>query len=116
MPTLVHLANEREAASIRRSGIKTGKKQKWNLLHAHYAKLLPVAPMVKRIETLGGVKTFVGVYFKVDSKTKVFAGTYKATHKHSELGKTIKQLQTMEDPIGNEIIPEPSGDLPSKPQ
>ncbi|MGN6435942.1 MAG: hypothetical protein ACTHMM_05385 [Agriterribacter sp.] len=51
-----------------------------------------------------GVKTFVGIYFRVDSKTKVFAGKYNADHKHIELGQAIKEIQMMEDPLGYEII------------
>lgn len=50
-----------------------------------------------------GVKTFVGVYFKVDSKTKVFAGKYNTEHKHIGLGQAIKELQNLDDPLGYEI-------------
>jgi hypothetical protein len=52
----------------------------------------------------GGVKTFVGIYFKVDSKTKVFAGKYNTEHQQIELGQAIKEIQTMDDPLGYEII------------
>ena len=52
----------------------------------------------------GGVKTFVGVYFKMDSKTKVYAGRYNQDHRHIELGEAIKEIQTIDDPLGYELI------------
>lgn len=52
----------------------------------------------------GGANTFVGVYFEIDSKTKVYAGRYNQDHKHIELGEAIREIQALEDPLGYEII------------
>jgi hypothetical protein len=103
MPTLVHLADEREASNIKRSGIKIGKYRQgifcMPVLQNFYLSHQWLRELKRR-----GVKTFIGVYFKVDSKTKVFAGKYNTEHKHIELGQAIKELQTLDDPLGYEII------------
>jgi hypothetical protein len=103
MPTLVHLADEREAAKIKRNGIKIGKFRQgifcMPVLQNFYISHQWLRELKRR-----GVNTFVGVYFKVDSKTKVFAGKYNTEHKHIELGQAIKEIQTLDDPLGYEII------------
>lgn len=103
MPTLVHLADERESASIKRNGIKIGKYRQgifcMPVLQNFYVSHQWLRELKRR-----GVKTFVGVYFKVDSKTKVFAGKYTTEHKHIELGQAIKEIKALEDPLGYEII------------
>ena len=103
MPTLVHLADERESANIKRNGIKISKDRQgifcMPVLQNFYLSHQWLRELKRR-----GVKTFVGVYFKVDSKTKVFAGKYNTEHRHIELGQAIKEIQTMEDPLGYEII------------
>lgn len=103
MPTLVHLADEREVSNIKRNGIKMGKHRQgifcMPVLRNFYVSHQWLRELKRR-----GVKTFVGVYFKIDSKTKVFAGRYNSEHKHIELGQAIKEIQTMDDPLGYEII------------
>ena len=51
-----------------------------------------------------GVKTFVGVYFRVSSAEMVYAGKYGKKHKHIPLGQAIKELMDLEDPLGYELI------------
>jgi hypothetical protein len=103
MPTLVHLADEREASNIKRNGLKIGKFRQgifcMPVMQNFYLSHQWLRELKRR-----GVKTFVGVYFKVDSKTKVFAGKYNSEHRHIELGQAIKEIQTMDDPLGYEII------------
>lgn len=103
MPALVHLADEREAANIKRSGIKIGKYRQgiycMPVLQNFYLSHQWLRELKRR-----GVRTFVGVYFKVDSKTKVFAGKYNTGHQHIELGQAIKEMQSLDDPLGYEII------------
>jgi len=103
MSTLVHLADEREASNIKRNGLKIGKFRQgifcMPVMQNFYLSHQWLRELKRR-----GVKTFVGVYFKVDSKTKVFAGKYNSEHRHIELGQAIKEIQTMDDPLGYEII------------
>lgn len=103
MPILVHLADEKEAASIKRNGLKIGK-------HRQGIFCMPVMPnyyvshqWLRELKRRG-VRTFVGVYFKLPSDTKVFAGKYNEGHKNITLGAAIKEIQSMEDPLGYEII------------
>ncbi len=51
-----------------------------------------------------GAKSYVGVYFKMNSKEKVYAGRYNKYHRLIELGEAIKEIQTIKDPLGYEII------------
>ncbi len=103
MPTLVHLADEKEASNIKRNGIKIGKFRQGifciPVMQSFYLSHQWLRELKRR-----GVKTFVGVYFKVDSKAKVFAGKYNSEHRYIELGQAIKEIQTIDDPLGYEII------------
>ena len=48
--------------------------------------LLPGIDQWLRELKRGGVKTFVGVYFKLDSTEKVYAGRYNEPHRQITLG------------------------------
>lgn len=103
MPTLVHLADEREISSIKKNGIKIGKHRQGIFCMPILTNFYLSHQWLRELKR-SGVKTFVGVYFKMDSKTKVFAGRYNQDHRHIELGEAIKEIQTIEDPLGYEII------------
>lgn len=103
MPTLVHLADERATRKILKFGIKIGK-------YAGGIFCMPVLPnfyvshqWLRELKR-NGVKTFIGVYFKVDSSQLVFAGKWNEAHKHITLGQAIKEIMTFEDPLGYELI------------
>lgn len=51
-----------------------------------------------------GARTYVGVYFKLDSKTLVYAGKYNQEHNHIPLGEAIKEIMSLDDPLGYELI------------
>ena len=51
-----------------------------------------------------GAKTFIGVYFKLDSSEMVYAGKYGEQHKHLPLGEAIREIMGLEDPLGYELI------------
>jgi hypothetical protein len=103
MPTLVHLADERETSSIKKNGIKIGKFRQGIFCMPILTNFYLSHQWLRELKR-SGVKTFVGVYFKMDSKTKVFAGHYNQDHRHIELGEAIKEIQTIDDPLGYEII------------
>ncbi len=101
MPTLVHLADEKDATSIKRNGIKIGK-------HRQGIYCMPVTPnffmshqWLRELKRRG-VKTYVAVYFKAPSKTMVYAGYFNSDHKHITLGEAIKEMQ--DTPLGYELI------------
>ena len=103
MPTLVHLADERETSSIKKNGIKIGKHRQGIFCMPVLTNFYLSHQWLRELKR-SGVKTFVGIYFKMDSQAKVYAGHYNQDHKHIELGKAIKEIQTIEDPLGYEII------------
>jgi hypothetical protein len=103
MPTLVHLADERDATSIFKNGIKTGK-----LSSGIYC--MPVLPnfyithqWLRELKS-NGVKTYIGVYFKLASDENVFAVKYNQEHKQLTLGEAIKEIMEIDDPLGYELI------------
>jgi hypothetical protein len=103
MPVLVHLADEKDTVSIRKNGIKIGKRRQG----VFFMPVLPnfyVSHQWLRELKRNGAKTFIGVYFKLDSKTLVFAGKYNQAHKQITLGEAIKEIMSLEDPLGYELI------------
>ena len=103
MPTLVHLTDEKQSKKILNAGIKPGK-----MLHGIYC--MPVLPnfyvshqWLRELKS-GGAKTFVGIYFRLPSAEKVYAGKYNERHRHITLGEAIKEIMTLQDPLGYELI------------
>ncbi|MBS1613011.1 MAG: hypothetical protein JST49_09340 [Bacteroidetes bacterium] len=103
MPVLVHLADEKESASIKRGGIKIGKYRKgiycMPVLPDFYVSHQWLRELKRR-----GAKTYVGVYFKADSKMMVYAGYYNKEHRHITLGEAIKEIMSSDNPLGYELI------------
>jgi hypothetical protein len=103
MPTLVHLANEKDAEKIRHSGLKFRK----NGSGIYCMPVLPdfyVSHQWLRELKRWGAKTFVGVYFKIDSSEMVYTGRYNRQHKHITLGAAIREIMDIDDPLGYELI------------
>lgn len=103
MPTLVHLADERDISKILNAGIKIGK-------HSFGVYAMPVLPefyvshqWLRELKQ-SGARTLVGVYFKLKSDELVYAGLYGKPHKHIPLGEAIKQIMSLENPLGYELI------------
>jgi hypothetical protein len=103
MPTLVHLADEKNSAKILNGGIKNGR-------YGTGVYCMPVLPnffishqWLRELKS-GGAKTLVGVYFKVDSAEMVYAGRYGKPHRHITLGEAIKEIMSLPDPQGYELI------------
>jgi hypothetical protein len=103
MPVLVHLADERESASIEKNGIKPGKGRRgiycMPVTQSFYISHQWLRELKRR-----GVRSYVGVYFKLDSKTMVYAGKYHEKHRHITLGEAIKEITRMKDPLGYELL------------
>ncbi len=103
MPILVHLADERDAQRILKNGIKPGK-------YRSGIYCMPVLPdfyithqWLRELKR-NGVKTYIGVYFRVPSSQMVFAGKYNEEHKYITLGQAIGEIMHMHDPLGYELI------------
>ena len=103
MPTLVHLADERQSKSILKNGIKPGR-------YRSGVYCMPVLPeyyvshqWLRELKT-GGVRTIVAVYFKAPSEEMVYAGRYDRPHRRISLGEAIKEIMALENPLGYELI------------
>jgi hypothetical protein len=103
MPVLVHLADEREATNIRKNGIKIGKYRQGVFCMPVLQNFYVSHQWLRELKR-SGVRTYVGVYFKLDSKELVYAGKYNKEHKHITLGEAIKEIMSLEDPLGYELI------------
>jgi len=103
MPILVHLADERETASIRKNGIKPGKHRQ-GIFCMPVLQNFYVSHQWLRELKRSGARTYIGVYFKFDSQAQVYAGKYNQQHRQMELGEAIKEILTIEDPLGYELI------------
>ena len=103
MPTLIHLADERETASIMNAGIRPRAK-------GGGVYCLPVLPnfyvshqWLRELKRWGA-RTYVGVYFKIHSDEMVFAGRFNEKHRLTRLGDAIKEIMSLDDPLGYELI------------
>jgi hypothetical protein len=103
MPTLVHLADERHTSKILNGGIRIGKYQSGIYCMPVLQNFYVTHQWLRELKR-GGVKTFVGVYFRVDSSQLVYAGKYNSHHKHISLGQAIKEIMSIDDPLGYELI------------
>jgi hypothetical protein len=103
MPILVHLADEREKASIKRNGIKIGKGRKGIFCMPVLSNFYISHQWLRELKR-NGARTFIGIYFKLDTKVLVYAGKYNEPHRQMELGVAIKEIMTLEDPLGYELI------------
>lgn len=105
MGLLVHIADERNTARIKRSGIALGKarnvvyfmpvSENWFVSHQWLREL-------KR----DGVRSMVGVYFRLPDDLLVWAGRYNAPHEQLPLAEAIGKLRTHPDPLGFEMFVE----------
>ena len=103
MPTLVHLTDERASKKILNFGIKIRK-------NGPGVYCMPVLPdfyishqWLRELKRFGA-KSIVGIYFKVDSSELVYAGKFSEQHKQITLGKAIKEVMSLQDPLGYELI------------
>ena len=103
MPTLVHLADERDTQKILNGGIKVGKYRSGIFCMPVLPNFYITHQWLRELKRRG-VKTFAGVYFRVDSSQMVFAGRYNQEHTHITLGQAIKEIMSLDDPLGYELI------------
>jgi hypothetical protein len=103
MPVLVHLADERNSQKITRNGIKPRRR-------GAGVYCLPVLPnfyvshqWLRELKN-NGVRSYIGVYFRLPSSEKVYAGKYGQRHRYIMLGEAIREIMEMEDPLGYELI------------
>jgi hypothetical protein len=97
MPILVHLADEKHSKKILNGGIKIGKTKKGIYCMPVLQNFYVTHQWLRELKS-AGAKTYVGVYFRIDSSELVYAGKYTHPHRHIPLGEAIKEIMTLDDP------------------
>lgn len=103
MPILVHLADEKNHKKILNGGIRIGKTQTGIYCMPVLQNFYVTHQWLRELKS-AGAKTYIGVYFRIPSSHLVYAGKYGAAHKHISLGEAIKEIMSLEDPLGYELI------------
>ena len=103
MPTLVHIADVKEIAAIRRNGIKISKRRTG-------IYCMPVTPdffvshqWLRELKR-SGVRTLCAVYFRLPSEEIVFAGRYNAEHREIPLFEAMREFNEGKQQLGYELI------------
>lgn len=103
MPTLVHLADEKDAKKILNAGIKVGKGRNGIFFMPVTTDFLVSHQWLRELKRRG-VKTYVGVYFRLKSNELIWAGKYHQQHKQMTLGSAMNEFLNLEDKLGYEFI------------
>lgn len=114
MAIVVHLADERQAASIRRSGIKgVPKTIATSGERVSIARAIFVMPVLQnylvthqwlRELKKKGMRTMVAVHARLRSDTMVWVGRYDGEHRLVPLGHAIGLIMREQSPLGWEIV------------
>ncbi|GGF26991.1 hypothetical protein [Hymenobacter cavernae] len=78
MPTLIHLADEKETKRIIRGGIKGGKYQKGVFFMPLTSDFFVSHQWLRELRR-SGVQSYVGIYFKLPDEEEVWFGEYGMT-------------------------------------
>jgi len=100
---MVHITDEKNTASILRSGIRIRRKNRgiyfMPVLQSHFISHQWIRELRR-----GGAKVLVGVYFRLPSSEQVWAGLYNQPHRSIVLGEAIREIRALKDPLGYEIF------------
>jgi hypothetical protein len=103
MPTLVHIADEKSAARIKRSGIALSRRRGviyfMPVVQDHFISHQWLRELKRR-----GTRVLVGIYFRLPPEETVWAGRYNEPHRQVPLGEAIGMLLSLPDPLGFEML------------
>ena len=103
MPKFVHIADEKNAKKIVKNGIKVGKGRT-GIFCMPVTNDFTISHQWLRELKRSGVKTLVGVYFKIKSDEKLWFGKYFENHQFEEAGKALERFKEMDDKLGFECL------------
>src|SRR5688572_1171166 len=99
VPIVVHITDEKQAAAILRSGIRLPRETKavyfMPMTQSHLISHQWIRELRRR-----GAKVLVGVYIRLPSSEQVWAGKYNQPHRCIPLSEAIRELRSMDDPLG----------------
>jgi|SRR5262245_56082609 len=101
MVMLVHLAPADAAKAIERNGIRMRRRGIYAMpvLPNYYASHQWVRELKRR-----GVRTFVGVYFRIDDDEPVRVGRYHEKHRECSVAEAAATILDAADPLGFQIV------------
>jgi len=103
MSTLVHITDEKNSARIRRSGITPGSDRRviffMPVVQDHFISHQWIRELRR-----SGARVLVGVYFRLPTEELVWAGRYNTPHRQMPLGRAIRELNALSDPLGFEMF------------
>jgi hypothetical protein len=103
VPVVVHITDEKNAASVLRAGIRLPKEAGaiylMPMLQSHFISHQWIRELRRR-----GSRVLAGVYFRLPSTEIVWAGKYHEPHREVPLADAVKELRALSDPLGYEVF------------
>lgn len=107
MVMLVHIADDRERANIRRAGLLPPRARRGGLWGVFCMPVLPsyflshqwIREMKRR-----GVRTMVGVYFRIPDREPVVVGHYNRERQPMTAARAVRVIMEQADARGFEIV------------
>lgn len=103
MTTLIHITNADLENSIKKNGIKTGKKSNIVFFMPVTQNYLISHQWARELKRFG-IKNFIAVYFKIDKTDQVWHGQYFKEHKKDTINSAVAEFNVLEDQLGYEFF------------
>ena len=103
MSILIHIADRRDSNSILKNGIKIGKWRKGVFFMPVTQDFFGSHQWIRELKRRG-IRTYVGVTFKLKHNELVWFGKYNEEHEQITLGQAINKFLSAEDRLGYEFL------------
>jgi hypothetical protein len=102
MPLLVHLASEKDAASIRRSGIRPDRMFRAVFAMPILQNFVVTHQWLRELRRRGQ-RAYCGVYFRIPDHEIVSVGHYARDHVETSAAAAVGIIMKADDPLGMQI-------------
>jgi hypothetical protein len=103
MTTLIHITNADLESSIKKNGIKIGKKSNIVFFMPVTQNYLISHQWTRELKR-SGIKNFIAVYFKINKTDKVWHGQYFQSHKKDMINSAVAEFNVLENQLGYEFF------------
>jgi hypothetical protein len=103
MPLLVHLASEKDVASIRRSGIRPGRGFLAIFAMPVLQNFIVTHQWLRELRR-SGQRSYSGVYFRIPDQEIVLFGHYGSNHVEISAAAAVGIIMKTDDPLGMQIM------------
>jgi hypothetical protein len=103
MPLLVHLASEKDVASIRRSGIRPERKFGAVFAMPVLQNFIVTHQWLRELRRRGQ-RSYCGVYFRIPDHEIVLFGHYASDHVEISAAAAVGIIMKADDPLGMQIM------------